>query len=559
MSSKRSVALMAILLALVIYMALPSIRDLWAVVANDPIAAEAAARRPWDKPPLAGNNSVSNLVVAQQPDGRWMASVDYFYTGEPRDATVRMYQMVDMGFGTPLISQVGYRNAVRGANQYTTEVANPPMYEAHTTTQVYAVIEVPPGPPIARVKVDQRIAWPDPVVVEVEQAVAAGQQEAIVQKAVPLIDLGQRAQLVKARTLLQTLVDKSPRTDSAYVELARVAMKSNWSPSGLREAETLIGSALQIRPDSANAKILLGYVYAHQARYKEAEQLFADAATSNPPNLWLWANWGEVLAMQGRKDESIAKYREATTRPPTKDTNDRARHDAYGRLLRLLEDRGDLDAVEALLKQRAAEYPLTLCFGVDHARFLVLQRGDLPAAIAVLRDTPSPRCDEDTTRTVQGLARYMAWSLAPDGPDRAQFLLQARAFLPAGPGLFYALAGSDRGVTVAQQLVATGEKVTVKDDREMDALAYALSNADTATTRRLLRLGAQPTAEVGPERMPAALIPVLTRDFDGIRVMQRAGVDYAKLRYRGSTALDHARERGDDKLLQLLDPRAGRL
>jgi tetratricopeptide (TPR) repeat protein len=556
MSSRRPVILMAILLALIgAYLALPALREQFAG------APQAQAPSPRDEAILAGTNSVSNLVVTQQPDGRWMASFDYFYTGAPRDAMVRVFQVVTGGAGgvAPINWQVGGRSAQRGAHRHTVEVFNPNVHEMYTTTQVYAVIDVAPAPPMAKVAVDQRIQWPDPVLVEVQQALANGKADAIVQKAVQLIDSGQSHELQKARALLQALVDKSPRTDSAYVELARVAMKTNWGPSGLHEAESLIGSALQISPDSANAKVLLGYVYAHQQRYREAEKLFAQAAAANPPNLWLWANWGELLAMQGRTEAAIQKYREATTRPPTKDTYDRARFDAYGNLLRLLGQRGDLNAMEALLKQRSEEYPAMGCFSVDHARFLVLQRGDADAALAVLRDSPSPRCDAATARTVQGLARYVAWSRTEQGAARAESLLQARAFLPVGPSLFYQLASTESSAKVAQQLVAAGEKIGLQDNRQMDALAYALSNGDTATARRLLRLGAQPMAEVGPEQMPAALIPVLTRDLESIRMLQRAGVDYTKLRYRGSTALDHARERDDDKLLHALDPRSGRL
>lgn len=556
MSSKRPVVLMAILLALLgAYVVKPQVEQWYfsKAFAHQPADTGAAS----DQAPLPGANTASNLVVTREADGRWMASFDYFYTGAPRGAMVRVFQVVTGGgTATPIQWQVGGTSARRGANRFRTEVFNPNVHEMHLTTQVYALMDVAPAPPMAKVAVEQRIQWPDPVVVQVEQALAAGKPEAIVQKAVEFIDTDDGHKLQKARILLQTLVDKSPRTDAAYVELARVAMKTNWGPTGLREAETLIGSALQISPESVNAKILLGYVYAHQGRYKEAEPLFVQAAAGNPPNLWLWANWGELLAMQGKTAPAIDKYREAIAHPPTKDTYDRARHDAYWRLLRLLEARQDLDSMEGLHKQRAQEYPAMGCIAVDYARFLVLQRADAVRSAAVLRESPSPACDASRAREVQGLTHYLSWSQAKE-PDRAEILRQARAFLPVDANLFYALASSDRALPVAQQLVAAGEKVGVQDRRQMDALAYALRNGDKAVARRLLRLGAQPTAEVGPERMPAALIPVLTRDLDAIRLMQRAGVDYTRLRFQGSTAIDHARGQGDTKLLQVLDPKGG--
>jgi tetratricopeptide (TPR) repeat protein len=337
---------------------------------------------------LPAANALEDLKVTRGPDGLPMVSLRYAFSGTPSHARVTVFQMVRSGAGSagelgtwPLESH----QLRPGTHELRVAIRNPAPAAAYSTEQVGAVLEMPGRPPIRKV-VAYRIQWPDPLAVEIDAALAAGQPERIVQKAVKLIDSGLRDPLDQARVLLQGLVAKSPRTDAAYVELARIAMKTNWGPTGLRDAETLIDSALQIRPDSVDAQILMGYVYAHQGRYKEADALFARAAASNPPNLWLWANWGEALAMQGKMDPAIAKYREAITRPPTGDTYDRARWDAYRKLLALLDRRGDLDDMQALLRQQAEEYGNVHCFAVDYARFLVLQRADIQQAVAILRD-----------------------------------------------------------------------------------------------------------------------------------------------------------------------------
>ena len=64
---------------------------------------------------------------------------------------------------------------------------------------------------------------------------------------------------------------------------------------------------------------------------------------------------------------------------------------------------------------------------------------------------------------------------------------------------------------------------------------------------------------VGAEQMPVALLPVLAGDLAGIALMQRAGVDDSQLRFRGTTALDFARQSGDDRLLRAVDPGSRRL
>lgn len=566
MSSRRAVVLMAVLLLLLAgYLARPFLQELYderkgTGLAAAPGAAKPGAVTPPPAQPLPATNALSNLTVERNERGNWVASVEYAYTGQPPNAYLVLSQVVT----TEMQAAQEMKNssmALRpGRARVLIPINNPDPSQMYVTQKVAARLEAPfGGKSLITVSVDHRIQWPDPAKAEVEQAIAAGKPEAIIQKAVEWIDSGHEYQLKDARRLLQALVDQSPRTEMAYVELARVAMKTNWNSSGLREAEALINSALQIKPDSANAKVLLGYVYAHQGRYKEAEALLAQAAAANPPNLWLWANWGEVLVMQGKLDAGIAKYREAIQRPPTRDTYDRARQDAYENLLQLLQQRQDLGGMEALYKQRMQDYPGIECFSVEYARFLVLPRNDPAGAHAVLRQFSAPACPEPRKQLVEGLVRYVAWAQGSPGPDKADLLRQARVFHPVSPSLFYELASSEHGVPVARQLLAAGERIGMQDERKLDALAYALRRGETSIARRLLQMGASPLAEVGHEKMPVALLPVLSRDVASIRLMRRAGVDYTKLRYQGTTAVEHARQQGDAKLLEALDPKSGKV
>lgn len=556
MSSRRPVILMAVLLLLVgAYVALPYAQDRHVAERASGASGQAA---PGQAP--AQENRISSLTVTRAADGRWLATVEYSYTGSPAGAMLRLFHTTTGAgpFNAYITErQFNARSAAAGTYRVTTELPNPSVYDMYITEKVTALLDVAPAPPLAKVTIDHRIQWPDPVLAQVELAVAAGKPETVVETAAGLIDREQRDDWEKARTLLQALVDKAPNTDAAYVELARLALRMKGN-GGLHEAETLLGSALQLRPDSANARILLGHVYSHQQRYPQAEAMFAAVAPSDPPNLWLWSNWGLLLVRQGKTEAAIAKYREAVARPKTGNSYDRARWEAYDQLTAMLQARNDLDGTEALLKQRATEYAGTGCFATDYARFLVLYRGNAEAGLSVLRDMPSPRCEQSVARAIQGLAYYLAWSQGQE-PQRAETLRQARVSYPVGPGLFYTLARSDHGTAVARQLIAAGEKVDMRDEKGLAALAHALRNKETGMVARLLRLGANPLAEAGPEGMPAALIPVITRDFDSIRVLQRSGVDYTKVRFQGTSAVEYARSQGDTKLQRLLDPRSGKL
>lgn len=553
MSSKRSIVLVAMLLAslalLAIYVYSPWLRT--------PVAFPAQQRI---EPPLPGDNKISNLKLKQTPEGGWVASFDYFYTGEPKSMGVRLSQTDSSASqGEVNILNSGARVAAkRGANKVEMALVRPARDEVRFTTAVTAALVFGSDPETQWLaqRVREPIMWPTHAQSVVAAALAKNDPDSVVAEAVAWIDDGSRQGLLQAKALLEPLIEKRPQTDAAYVEMARVAMKSNWGPEGLHQAESLLGSALQLRPDSINAKILLGYVYAYQKRYKEAEAMLADASKVDTPNLWLWTNWGETYQLQGRNQAAIAKYKLAIGGPVVQNTYDHARRFAYGRLLGLLEEARDLDGLEALHKRRTAEYGVAHCYGVEYATFLLRYRGDTATAIELARLSDESGCKAAAVREVLALAHYTAWAAA-DGPSRADMLNQARVYLPAGARLFYRLASSDKLAEVAKQLLATGERIDQQDNARLTALAHALWAKELATARRLIRLGARPDTLIGEEQMPVALIPVMARDFDGIRLMQRSGVDFSKLRHQGATAIDHARMKGDRQLLQVLEPNSG--
>jgi hypothetical protein len=171
------------------------------------------------------------------------------------------------------------------------------------------------------------------------------------------------------------------------------------------------------------------------------------------------------------------------------------------------------------------------------------------------RQAVDGQCGTSEGREALGLGYYVAWATAT-GPQRDESLHQARVFFPAGPGLLYQLAASERTVAAAQQLKLTGEAIDQLDNRGFNALAYALERNDWPAARRLLKLGARTDTPVGNEKIPVALLPVITSNVDGVRVMQQFGVDYSKLRFRGMTAIDHAKRVGDRRLLEALDRQA---
>lgn len=333
----------------------------------------------------------------------------------------------------------------------------------------------PDGKVLASQRIDKIIKWPT-------------QAEKDFAHAVAMINSASQEPLREARLMLERLIGENPKLDAGYVELARVAMKTNW---------------------------------------------------------------GELLDMQGKPDQAIARYREAITRPMGLPAYYEARESAYTRLLQLLEARNDADGMEALYKQRISEFGAGSCYSADYARFKLNVRGDAQSAIDLARGALKLSCDDAPSRQILGLASYVKWAEG-SGSDSTEALNQARIFLPAGPMTLCLLASSDSTMSAARKLIAAGEAIDQIDNEQMTALAHALQMGKLEAAERLLRLGARPETPVGVEAMPVALLPVLDANLDAIRVMQQAGVDYSKLRYRGATALDFAKQMGDDALLEAL-------
>lgn len=549
MSSRRPVVLMAILLVLVFgYLLKPDF-------GQPSLYPEVVPAAP--EPPLPGENSISNLVVRKNDTGQWEASFDYYYTGEPRMVGIS----VDTPEGGSAPAKYRYSSTTfvpgvaRGSHSVTAKLSYPGdagitrqvlvrMYDSSKTGSDASYF-------VARAQVDQLIEWPSWFVMEEEQQFAELSPQQNLQRAIKLIDSGQRDNFERAKGILERLVSKDPSLTQAYIELARIAMKTNWGPEGLHHAESLLSSARQIEPENANARILMGYVYTHQKRYKAAEALFTEAAASNPPNLWLWTNWGELPAMQGRLDQAAAKYRQAITRPRTEDTYDYARADSYRRLIALLERNKDLDGIEALYKATVTDFGEVTCFSVSYAKFLVQHRGDAASASTVARSAFGSSCSPDDARQVFGLAQYVLWARG-EGASRAEALNQARIYLPPGAQPFYLLARSEKTVDVAAKLAAAGEKIDQRDNDKLTALAHAVRSEDLQTARRLLRLGAKPDALVGYDDVPVAIMPVMSGNLEMVKLMQQFGADYAKITYLGATAFDFAQQTGDVELKNLL-------
>lgn len=494
---------------------------------------------------VGAENSISNIDVRPGPsDDHWLLDFDYVYSGDPPGAFFRV--LTPPRAGTASADYTSDVSKTRPPSPGRHHIAMALLYPgAGTSDQVIVSIVAPNGAVLGSHRIDKVIEW-------------SSQDQRAFNLAYDMIENGSGNMLREARTTLEGLVTRNPQFDDAYVELARVAMKQSWGPEGLHQAETLLDSALKIRPANVNAKILLGYVYTHQERFDEAERLFVDVAREDPPNVWLWTNWGELLAMQGRAEQAEEKYRAALDREPlaTKWSYS-ARRSAYTLLLGLLEQRNDIDGMDTVHRRRVGEYNAGGCYLAEYARFKLYLRRDVEGAIDLARSGADSTCSAKQSRETLGLASYVKWAES-DGAEAEAALNQARVFLPAGPTLLHLLASHVSTLPAAQKLVAGGELVDRKDNAGLTALAIALQRDDLEAAQRLLELGADPETLVTVAEMPVALLPVVEGNLSAIALLRQAGVDYSKLQYRGAKVVDLVKDSGDAELLEALVGRRGR-
>jgi tetratricopeptide (TPR) repeat protein len=518
--------------------------------------------------PCESENSISHEVVAMRRFQQWTVDFDYCFTGAPNSAELVLELtpeaapalagempnalMTLVGMAEPGMHHLSAPIRYMGNRQRTSRLS----VSLHSGFVPVGAIISPAtvGPVLAHQEILQSIDWPDPLTARRNYELATHSVDESLRKAQALIDTEAEQNELEARAILEALIADNPRLDPAFTELARVAMRTDWSPAGRHHAEELLQSSLRINPQSVNAKILLGYVYAHEHQYAKAEALFSDAAKVNTNNLWLWSNWGELLVMEGKRDQAIAKYRKAISEPMTHDTYDRAKTFAYRNLIDLLSERSDLDGMEALYRQQIQEFGPGTCYSGDYTKFLLYVRDNAQSAIDLATRALNQNCNDAASREVLGLAQYVKWATTV-GPQSEDALNQAHLFLSAGPRAFYGLAISEYSFAAARKLVVEGEKIDEPDKDEMTALAYALQDHDLAAAARLLKLGANPEAIVGDTRMPIALMSVAQDDVGAVKLLRKWGVDFSKIKFRGMSALDLAQRSGDRALLDAIGSR----
>jgi len=413
---------------------------------------------------------------------------------------------------------------------------------------------------LARSRSEIAIDWPssDPFVLS---GTSTTEIDRLYRLCVQTIDSGNQLELAK-KGLEQILLAK-PEYVPAYAELARYQMKTNWSPAGLEQAEQSLKTALRIDPNHANSLVLIGYVYAHQRRFKEADDAFRKAETIGTKNIWLYANWGELHAMEGKQQAAIAMYRKAVDAPKDLETYERARQDAYEHLLVLLENNKQWQDADALYEARIARYPDNGCFKAEYAAFFLDRRGDYNHAIDIGTKALEQNCNDGGINTQMILAKayYTKWatelSHSANQREADQFFSRGQALYSEMATLMYSLASSQYTAVAIPALKRQGITIDTADRNGVTALGYSILNHDPAAGLTLIRYGANVNQRLNQDGLTPLMVAASQGDRQFVSLLLKHGADRRRKTMSGYSAERIAVERGFGDIANMISGRSG--
>jgi tetratricopeptide (TPR) repeat protein len=534
--------------------------------------------RPWEdawwsgasgqKPvTLPGENQVASARLVTANPYLATVEVEYFYNGAA-GPFARLHVVTDGGDVVGGTGPAGSGMVAPGRQKVTValnRVAGPTndaaAFGSSLHTQLVKVrLSAAAGTVLVENSFAEPIDWPssDPFVLS---GTTATEIDRLYRLCVETIDQGR--DLDRAKKGLEQIVLADPQFVPAYAELARYQMKTNWSHAGLAQAEQSLRTALRIDPNHANTLVLIGYVFAHQHRFKDAEDAFRKAEAAGTRNIWLYANWGELRVMEGRRKAAIEIYRKAIEAPKDLETYERARQDAYENLLVLLVDAKQWQEADSFHQERIARYPDSGCYRASHAAFRLGRRGDYDSAITIGTKALEKPCMDGRvdSRLILAMAYYTKWASAlrrgGGAQDAEQFFSRGQALYSEMATLLYALADSEHTAVVIPALKQRGIKIDSPDRDGVTALGYSILNGNLAAGRSLIRYGSNVNQALNPDGLTPLMLAASRGDRDFVSLLLKRGADVRVRTRSGHSAERIALDRGFKDIASLVGGRSG--
>jgi len=338
---------------------------------------------------------------------------------------------------------------------------------------------------------------------------------------------GDGPELPEAAAKLQSAIELDSGNADAYVEMARIAMKSGGlEPQTLAGAENLLRKGLASKPEHGNSYVLLGYVLVHQGKLDLAEKAFADAHRFSATSPWLGMNEGELALL--RDDRKTAQQRYAGVANAAQFPAS-VRAQASEALAKDYAKHGEAEKARASYKQVMELAPNNAWAMGNYSRLLRVSMLDVEES-EIWGRRALDRMNYGWGRENLGNTLYLKWAEAlvvEKNAEKAQAAFtEAQQYLRSPAEVLHEIDEYPRAHPIIDALVKKGYSLDTFDGISggTTPLTKAAAHPNLAIVKALLKAGADPNAP-GFEGGTALMIASLGGDLQMVNVLLRAGAD----------------------------------
>ncbi len=335
-----------------------------------------------------------------------------------------------------------------------------------------------------------------------------------------LIDHGSKANLNKAKNIIDEIISKDPDFVGAYIELARYKMKTmGISQETFIDAEKSLLLATEIDPEHADARVLLGYVYTYQERYEEAEAEYRHAEKAGTDNSWLYANWGLNDEKQNKNEQAIEKYTRVLLKPRNHDRNDRVMQWTKSHLFPLLLETGKYSEADRYYTRYINAFPADSCLLLKQAENTLFNLGQYEKAIKQNIQAAKKGCSKNSVSL--SVAYYLKWfhNSAAGLNTKDGTFRQAEAMAPNDAELFHSLASSAFTSALIDVLVNKGKAINGMNAEGYTALLLSIYAQDHDAAKRLVKSGADINLANPENKLTPLVMAVIKQDIEMVRFL----------------------------------------
>lgn len=183
--------------------------------------------------PRFGDNRVAVTGVAPAIRGGWTVTVSYYYNNRPPNARIALKLLGDQGKVYPI---AGGFPVAGGENVTRLRIDRPNVKEAVKGTRVVAELLAPGQPqPIAAGTLQAKVEWADMESYAMGLEMTDHSPDEIVARATALAHEGNLISFLRAKALLETLLERYPHQPGAVAELVNLQSEAIWSEPNLRK------------------------------------------------------------------------------------------------------------------------------------------------------------------------------------------------------------------------------------------------------------------------------------------------------------------------------------